>query len=144
MPAMCVYLDKEGKSVVCAIENAYMQNNGTKDNLAVMLRKLARKHEAVAMLFTSEVWMRTATPGKATEEMEKFRGSIANLPGSKSMMMIQEIRGGSVFLHIAEIVAPKGQPRALGEWQCGNGTSSGRFVDDIAPVIGDNYSRYVN
>lgn len=142
VPAMALFLDREGKLSLVAIDNAYMENGATKDNLAQMLRAQARKCEAVAMIFVTEAWLQSRTP---EEHTARGGGSIAGQPDSKSTLVVQELRGGEVFMHVAEIIDTPGQPRALGEWRRNDyGRVEGRFFDAVLPMTKANYSRYVN
>lgn len=138
-------LGPTGAIEVAIIDPHFLENDYTKEALALMMTVTAVKTKAVSMVFVSSTWMSMITPEEAKRYSET--GGLpraGEMPNRKEALVLNELRGDvGAKLHYSYIERHKDAPPTLGPWQVfeqdKNNRMEGRLVDPVENLIMASY-----
>src|SRR6188768_2981313 len=87
-------LGPDGSIEVAIIDPTFLQNENTKEALALVMSVTAMKTKAVSMVFVSSTWMASITPDEAKRYSET--GGLpraGQMPNRKEALVLNELRG---------------------------------------------------
>lgn len=141
-----VLVKADGGLVHIAIGGSFLEDSRTKDLMTAFIAQKATEHRAIAAAFVFAGWVRHSHK----DAPMNARGGIEGTPGTREIVMVNVMLPDSIQCHHARVWRHLAAPPRLGPWETDasddpkRDLASGRFYEDIMPVLARNRSQMAN